>query len=200
MMRRRWWFGFYANMFFFAASRFSHFISFTSNNRERTRNLSLCSSSALDLCLCSWNLWLEWCESFANFFFSVPAGYASVFLPFFFCASAHYQSPLSRNVFKSRDALTASPLRNAVFPLCLALRRFVCVFFTFCRNYLDREKCLQFVYLRYLFCCCLLSGWFRRVSNKGVNGTGRDNVCIRPRDNYRHFWAELRRGWWILIL
>ena len=184
---------------FFDASRFSHFISFTSNNRERTRNLSLCSSSALDLCLCSWNLWLEWCESFANFFFLYPGRICECSYPFF-CAPAYYQSLLSRNVFKSRDALTASPPRNAVFPLCLTLRRFMCVFFTFCRNYLDREKCLQFVYLRYLFCCCLLSGWFRRVSNKGVNGTGRDNVCNRPRDNYRLFRAEFWRGSWILIL
>ena len=152
----------------FAASRFSHFISFTSNNRERTRNLSLCSSSALDLCLCSWNLWLEWCESFANFF-SLSRQDMRVFsYPFFLCASAHHQSPLSRNVFKSRDALTASPPRNAVFPLCLALRRFECVFLRFVEIILIAKNvcnlyicvtCSVVVYFRADFAVSRIKGW-----------------------------------------
>lgn len=117
----------------------------------------------------------------------------------------HYQSTLSRNVVKSRNRFCLLCLFSCSRCLgSLAFRVFFLFFcrekcsfaitrhaldalflrFSFHRTYLDREKCLQFVYLSCFFCSRSVFvvvyfrvGFFCRCRVR-VNGIGRDNVCM----------------------
>lgn len=99
-----------------------------------------------------------------------PAGYSRYSLPFFAVRQrAHHQSTSTQIIVNSRK-LTILLLRALH-----CTRRFVYFFVLFSRRtYLDREKCLQFVYLS-----CFVVVYFRVGCRREgrVNGIGRDNVC-----------------------
>lgn len=187
-MMRRWWFGFYANIFFFPLGfrTLFHLHQIIERvARERGPGIYRCVQRAPWIYVCVHKMYASSGVREKKRIFSYP-----------FFASAHHQSPLSRNAVKLRNAnclpLIASSLKNALFPSLPCTSSLCVCFFTFCRIYLDREKCLQFVYLRYLFCCCLLSGCFLfTASQKGWMALAVTMcVCARETDNYRHFHAN----------
>lgn len=166
-------FGFYAKNFF------SPFISFTSNNRaKRTRNLSLCTARALDLCLYSqaraYKIYVAsrlrrvWCEVGSEGDGNLmPARISQlkIFLTLFFISQpAHHQSIIAELLWSRETVCVCSA---SAYEKCISASTalFVCFFFTFCRIYLDREKCLQFVFI--WVCCCYCWWWCLCSEGKG---------------------------------
>lgn len=120
--------------------------------RERTRNFIVFLLNARPgFVFVFINLCFKWCEGEK----SLPGRIWQYFLTLFCVRFRTLLKPIIAKRCKVAKRKLSATHRCCFFEQCnfpslpCTSSLCVCFFFTFCRNYLDREKCLQFVYLRY---------------------------------------------------